>query len=166
MNKINFTLLTTLVLFTYGCHTNNHSYLGDPSHLPSDWTLMSAKSWQVKNLNAEDRELLAQFKEQIVKEQQGQYFNFYGEYSPAFRQVIQSTTSRLDTAYLNLAYSSRAILSDLTPQMNGLSETYDENDAGIAVVNNANERMYDDDWRRALLLDKPSMLSPVPVVQD
>jgi len=57
-------------------------------------------------------------------------------------------------------------LENLTPNMDGLSETYNENDAGIAVVNNENERMYVDDWRRAMLLDKPSMLSPIPVVQD
>lgn len=64
------------------------------------------------------------------------------------------------------AHSSNAILSDLTPNLDGLAETYSENDAGIIVVNNANERMYVDDWRRALILDKPSALSPYPVVVD
>ena len=63
-------------------------------------------------------------------------------------------------------HSSNAILSDLTPNLDGLAETYSENDAGIAVVNNDNERMYVDDWRRALILDKPSALSPYPVVAD
>ena len=54
----------------------------------------------------------------------------------------------------------------LAPNMNGLAETYAQNDAGIAVVNDANNRMFVDDMRRATLLDKPSMLSPFPVVQD
>lgn len=54
----------------------------------------------------------------------------------------------------------------LAPNMNGLAETYAQNDAGIAVVNDANDRMFVDDLRRATLLDKPSMLSPFPVVQD
>lgn len=63
-------------------------------------------------------------------------------------------------------HSKSAILKDLTPNMDGLSETYSENDAGIVVVNNANERMLVDDMRRATLLDKPSMLSPYPVTDD
>ena len=64
------------------------------------------------------------------------------------------------------SHSTSAVLGDLTPNLDGLSETYSENDAGIAVVNNDNERMYVDDWRRALILDKPSALSPYPVVAD
>ena len=61
-------------------------------------------------------------------------------------------------------HSSSAIVNDLTPNMDGLGETYSENDAGIIIVNNANNRMLVDDMRRATLLDKPSMLSPYPVV--
>ena len=56
------------------------------------------------------------------------------------------------------------MLVDLTPNMNGLAQTYSENDAGIAVTNNANDRMMDDDLRRLMLLDKSSILSPMPVV--
>lgn len=64
------------------------------------------------------------------------------------------------------ANAHKSIINDLTPNMNGLAETYSQNDAGIAVVNDANNRMFVDDMRRATLLDKPSMLSPFPVVQD
>ena len=56
------------------------------------------------------------------------------------------------------------ILADLTPNMDGLAQTYSENDAGIAVTNNANRRMKADDLRRFMLLDKSSILSPMPVV--
>ena len=64
-------------------------------------------------------------------------------------------------------YSSKdadPILVDLTPNMDGLAQTYSENDAGIAVTNNANRRMKADDLRRFMLLDKASILSPMPVV--
>ena len=64
------------------------------------------------------------------------------------------------------SHSESAVLRNLTPNMNGLAETYSENDAGILVVNNANDRMIVDDLRRATLLDRPSSLSPFPVVQD
>ena len=59
---------------------------------------------------------------------------------------------------------SQEILSDLTPNMRGLAENAQTESAGIVVVNNANDRQYFDDWRRALLLDKPSVLSPYPVI--
>lgn len=59
---------------------------------------------------------------------------------------------------------SKEILSDLTPNMRGLAENTSVESAGIVVVNNANDRQYIDDWRRALLLDKPSVLSPYPVI--
>ena len=60
--------------------------------------------------------------------------------------------------------ASKAILRDLTPNMRGLAENAPTERAGIVVVNNANDRQYIDDWRRALLLDKPSVLSPYPVI--
>ena len=65
-----------------------------------------------------------------------------------------------------MALLSGCARNALAPNMNGLAETYAQNDAGIAVVNDANDRMFVDDLRRATLLDKPSMLSPFPVVQD
>jgi len=60
-------------------------------------------------------------------------------------------------------HSTNAVVSDLTPNMNGLAETRSQNDAGIALVNNENERMYIDDWRRLMLLDKSSSLTPYPI---
>lgn len=59
--------------------------------------------------------------------------------------------------------STKAILANPSPQMDGLTETYSEDKAGIAVVN---DRLYVDDWRRMLLLDKPSALSVMLVVQN
>ena len=50
--------------------------------------------------------------------------------------------------------------------MKGIAETPSEDKAGIAVVNNVNDRLYVDDWRKVLLLDKPSSLTVVPVVQN
>ena len=58
------------------------------------------------------------------------------------------------------------ILDHLSPQMDGLAESHAEDKAGIAVTNNMNDRMYTDDWRRALMVDKPSSLTPLPVVQN
>ena len=79
---------------------------------------------------------------------------------------LDSVLNNLNQAYFDMKYSNKAIAANLTPNMHGLAETYSDNDAGIIVVNNLNERMIVDDFRRATLLDKPSMLSPYPVVDN
>ena len=58
------------------------------------------------------------------------------------------------------------ILMELTPNLAGIADSIQTETAGIAVVNNANRRLYMDDWRRALLLDKPSVLSPYPIIDN
>lgn len=62
--------------------------------------------------------------------------------------------------------TTQEMLDNLTPDMHGLAETHDENDAGVAVTKNTEWRQFDDDVRRALMLDRPSSLSPYPVVDD
>ncbi len=62
--------------------------------------------------------------------------------------------------------STKNMLENLTPDMHGLAQTHDENDAGVAVTKNTEWRQFDDDIRRALMLDRPSSLSPYPVIDD
>ncbi|MBT4530879.1 MAG: hypothetical protein HOC27_06700 [Phycisphaerae bacterium] len=156
-------ILTPMLLLT-GC--NKTSRLGDPAHLPNNWLSMRPKAWQVRELPEVYRNELSALQVKLANERLGQYYNFYGKFKPSVLNEIKSTSTNLDQAYLNLAYSSKAILASLTPNMHGLGETDAENTAGIAVTNNANHRMMHDDGNRFLLLDKPSMLSPSPVVQD
>ena len=58
------------------------------------------------------------------------------------------------------------ILMDLTPNLAVVADSIYTEAAGIAVVNNSNRRLYMDDWRRALLLDKSSVLSPYPIIDN
>ena len=76
-----------------------------------------------------------------------------------FVALKDSLTSRQDD-------ETKAMLNNLTPDMHGLAETHDENDAGVASIKNTEWRQFDDDVRRALLLDRPSSLSPYPVIDD
>lgn len=138
--------------------------LGNPKYMPDNWLAINSSAWQVKQLPEVNRIELENLQIKLYAERQGQYFNFFGKYRPEVLYEIEATTKRLDQAYLDLQYSSRAILASLTPGLDGLSETDAEREAGIAVVNNVNQRMSKDDINRALLLDKPSMLSPYPVV--
>jgi hypothetical protein len=76
-----------------------------------------------------------------------------------FVAVQKSVTSSQDD-------STKDMLGNLTPNLHGLAQTHDENDAGVAVTKNTEWRQFDDDIRRALMLDRPSSLSPYPVVDD
>jgi hypothetical protein len=75
-------------------------------------------------------------------------------------------TSLFAGCHQKSGYSTKAILANPSPEMKGIAETPSEDKAGIAVVNNVNDRLYVDDWRKVLLLDKPSSLTVVPVVQN
>lgn len=56
------------------------------------------------------------------------------------------------------------ITGDLTPELKGLSERPSDDHTAFAVASNTNLRMFWDDLGRALLLDSPSRLQPVPVI--
>ena len=62
--------------------------------------------------------------------------------------------------------STQEMLDTLTPSMHGLANTTDENDAHVAVTKDTEWRQFNDDVRRALMLDRPSSLSPYPVIDD
>ena len=95
-------------------------------------------------------------------------------YKQGHRIPMKTSTKALSISVLCICLAGcsgkqnqdRAILNNLTPNMDGIAETYAQNDSGIAVVVNENIRMVSDDLRRLFLLDKPSMLTPYPVVDN
>ena len=56
-----------------------------------------------------------------------------------------------------------AISSNLTPELQGLTDRPVDNERNVAVANNQNWRMFSDDLGRALYIDHPSRLSPYPI---
>ena len=139
------------------------SRLGNPKFKPDNWVTVKSTDWQVALLPERNRTDLEVMKTRLIAERQGQYFNLFGKFRPDTLEFIQTTTHSLDQAYLNLRYSNAAILENLTPEMRGLSLNYQEYEAEVGVTNNANTRMIDDDWRRILILDHASSLSPFAV---
>ena len=140
--------------------------MGNPDYMPSNWLSIRYNSWQIKQLPEVNQKELSALQIKLANERQGQYYNFFGAYTPLIQDEIKTTSERLNQAYLDLAYSSNAITASLTPNLSGLSETEAERAAGIAVTNNANQRMMRDDVNRIILLDKPSLLSPYPIVDN
>jgi len=142
------------------------SMLGNPKFLPDNWVIAKSMDWQVASLPENNRIEFEVMQTRLIAERQGQYFNLFGKFRPNTLEYIQSTTRSLDEAYLNLRYSNAAIIGNISPEMKGLAETTSEHYAGIAAVDNENIRMSRDDLRRLFLRDKPSSLSPYPVIRD
>ena len=147
-----------------GCH--KPSRLGNSIYLPDNWLTVKTTAWQFRELPEQNRNELLDLKSKLIEEKNGRYYSFYGHYTPETTSEIDSTTARLNQAFSDLQYSSTAIFASLSPNLKGLSNTYSEQEAGIAVTNNANMRMIDDDAGRLFLLDKPSLLSPLPTIHD
>ena len=160
--------LTFLVLISLtslvGCHSAKR--LGDPAYLPDNWLEVKSSSWQLRELPKTSQNQLSKMNARLTLERRGQYYNFFGNYKPETLEYIKSTLAQLDQDYLNLRYSTKAILANLTPELATLSETDSEKTARIAVTNDQNSRLIKDDWDKFLLLDKPSTLSKIPVVEN
>jgi hypothetical protein len=59
---------------------------------------------------------------------------------------------------------NRVGLHNVTPEMSTLSQTFMEVDVDLAMVDNQNNRMFEDDLGRVWYTNRPSRLSPLPVV--
>jgi|TARA_B100001964_G_C13965013_1_gene479375 hypothetical protein len=162
--KLFLFLILAVSLSLAGCNRQNR--LGNEAYLPDNWLTINTTAWQFRELPEKNRNELVTLRSKLIEERNGRYYSFYGHLKPEVISEIKATNDRLDEAFLDLRYSSDAIFASLTPNLRGTSDTYAENKAGIAVVNNTNTRMMDDDTVRFLLLDKPSMLSPQPIVDN
>ena len=164
MTNVAIAVLTLTVALS-GCSTNT-SRLGNPRYMPENWLATSPTTWQVKKLPEVNRNELANLIVKLNMERQGQYYSFFGNYKKSTQVEINSTIERLNQAYLNLQYSPDAIYGSLTPNLDGISNTYSEREAGDAVMKNENIRMSRDDWDRLWMVNHPSTLSPTPIVRD
>ena len=164
--KLVLLLLLTTSLSLAGCTKQTTARLGNPMYLPDNWLTVKATAWQFRELPEQSQNDLINLRAKLVEERNGRYYSFYGHLRPEVVEEIKATKESLNEAFFDLQYSSDAIMASITPNLRGLSDTYAENEAGIAVTNNANSRMLDDDAVRLLLLDKPSLLSTHPVVEN
>ena len=60
--------------------------------------------------------------------------------------------------------SQQKIMSDITPSMKTLSQTHSEVNININMTDNQNLRMAEEDLERVWYTNRPSRLSPFPVV--
>jgi hypothetical protein len=164
MKKKYLALLLLSLCTLVACQSRTR--LGNPEFLPVNWVTVKSTTWQVVKLPVVHQAELSDMKMRLAKERKGQYYNLFSRYKPETLAYIKKTTEELDEAYFNLQYSSEAILANLTPNLKTLGDTRGELDASNADVINVNNRAYQGDVESFWLLDKPSSLSVVPIVQE
>ncbi|MHC4948695.1 MAG: hypothetical protein ACYTG1_10590 [Planctomycetota bacterium] len=59
--------------------------------------------------------------------------------------------------------SVKYINNNLTPNLVGSAETYEDQARAVSVTNNMNARLFWDDMGRTFYTDHPSRLSPLPI---
>jgi hypothetical protein len=146
--------------FLAGCSTAQPTKISGSRDLPANWLKLSDGDWRVRALPEPTREYLVRVKENMAQEQQSSYYRFYGRYSDGLIKAMSDANEAATNAFLA---SPKMVNANLTPELYGTSETY--NDVNWHFAANANQewREMKDDWGRFWLTDKPSSLSPYPI---
>ncbi len=127
--------------------------------LPSDWTTLKASDWRMAYLDAPTRESLFLFR----KELQDQAAESDG--SHAYSDATYTQLREMNDA-CNKSYCANAVVigRDQTPELAGTSLSVNEAYMNSATVGDVDLRQVQDDWARFWLMNKPSTLSPYPIV--
>jgi hypothetical protein len=130
-------------------------------YLPSDWMAISTTDWRFEALPPASREAVLATREAMRVERAGGYYRFYRRYTDALAGRIAATNQAADEAFL---VSPRIVNGSLTPELHGTALTADEVRLNRAMNTNQDGRGLHDDWERFWLLDRPTKLSPYPIM--
>ncbi len=147
-----------------GCHTPtrvNDSVAQKRISMPESWVYETKRSGKVKALPRGLRDQLQSLREDMIKEQGSQYFAFWGHYTPELQSRIESMNRACNEAYL---VSDRVIASNLTPALQSVTETEADLWWDNQVIYDIQAREFVDDWRSFWLLDSPSILNRLPII--
>ncbi len=133
------------------------------ANLPESWSHLSGSSGRVRALPSGLRDQLESLRSDLVREQQSQYFAYYGRYTPETQARIDAMNRACNEAYM---VSDRVIASDLSPSMRSLSETEADIWWNDQVVYDTQWREFQDDWRVFWMMDSPSILNRQPIVDS
>jgi hypothetical protein len=158
------TAAAAMMLASFGCHApvrTTDTLASKRASLPKSWVYMPRGSSRVSALPKGLQNHLADLRTDLVREQQGQYFAFYGKYTPETQSRIDAMNRACTEAYF---VSDIAMASDLTPELKSVSETEADLWWSNQVIYDIQARELQDDWRSIWLLDSPSTLSRYPIV--
>ncbi|MDP7009492.1 MAG: hypothetical protein QGI78_07980 [Phycisphaerales bacterium] len=79
-------------------------------------------------------------------------------------QILKYTFAIATLVLLAGCTGNRVGLKNVAPTMDTLSQTHTDVNVDLVMVDNQNERMYQEDLGRVWYTNRPSRLSPLPVV--
>ena len=147
-----------------GCKTTdrpNETIAMKRANLPDSWVYLPASSSKVNALPSGLRSRLDVLRDDLITEQQSQYFSYYGTYPPETLSRIENMNRACNEAYM---VSNHMIASDLTPELRTVGETDPDLWWNDQVIFDLQSREMMDDWQSFWLLTKPSHLSPYPIM--
>jgi hypothetical protein len=131
------------------------------AQLPLDWVSLQPDDWRMAYLDSPTRQLLRDMKKELADERASHTFAFNNGYSDATYAKIRDVNEACNKAFCANAVT---IGKNLTPELAGTSLTVNEAYMNSTVVGDVNLRQMQDDWARLWLMNKPSSLSPYPIV--
>ncbi|MDA1008107.1 MAG: hypothetical protein O2800_03760 [Planctomycetota bacterium] len=155
------TLLASSILLLSACASQPTA--GEASgkvDVPSDWFAVPAKDWRYQALSPETKSMLATTQATMLAEQSSSAYQFFLEYSTATKSLISKTN---ESATRNFLSSWIVVSRNLTPEMDGLEQDWNDYTRNDNAINNANGRALRDDWARMWMMDKPTTLTPLPL---
>lgn len=147
-----------------GCHTPTRvdgSTEAKRISMPKSWAYESSHSGKVSALPNGLQNRLKLLKKDMVKEQETQYFSFYGHYTPEMQSRIAAMNAACTEAYM---VSDRVIAGNLTPELQSVTQSEIDLWWDDRVNFNVQHRELVDDWRAIWMTDSPSTLSRYPIV--
>jgi hypothetical protein len=161
MNKTKLLFVLVASLALAACAGPQPSKLIGANELPADWLMLPPGDWRVKTLDAPTQQLLSTTKKLMAAERNTSAYRFYNKYSASTIAAMESANRAADQSYLA---ASKTLQRNLTPELYSTATTKDEANWDWYQVTNQNLRMVGDDWARFWLVDRPSYLSPYPIV--
>lgn len=149
------------ILLLASCAGPQPTTLTGSDELPSDWLALSANDGKVKALDASTQELLATTRKLMEAERRTAEYKSSGKYSESTQTAMANACRAADSAYLA---SDGVFQRNLTPELYSTAETHNSANWDWYKVTNEDMRMVGDDWARLWLVDRPSYLSPYPIV--
>jgi hypothetical protein len=147
-----------------GCHSPTRvadSVAMKRHSMPDSWVYESSRSGKVKALPRALRNRLETLRADMVVEQGTRYFSFYGHYTPEMQSRIDTMNAACTESYL---VSDRAIASNLTPELQSMTQSEMDLWWSDRISFDIQRREFVDDWRSLWMIDSPSILNRLPIV--
>ncbi len=128
---------------------------------PGYWIDLSPSDPKMAYLDSPTRQSLVAFRKSLEAERSTIAFGFHGGYSDATYTKMREMNDAC-----NKSYCANAVVigRDLTPELAGTSLSVNEAYMNSVTVGDVDLRQVQDDWARFWLMNKPSTLSPYPIV--